>query len=37
MGASFFQTQAVFDARSFSEFMKKINVIKSGKVSIIAG
>jgi methylenetetrahydrofolate reductase (NADPH) len=37
MGASFFQTQAVFDARSFSEFMNKINEMESKRVKIIAG
>lgn len=37
MGASFFQTQAVFDVRSFSGFMKKINEIESKRVKIIAG
>lgn len=36
-GASFFQTQAVFDVRSFSEFMDKINEMESKKVKIIAG
>lgn len=37
MGASFFQTQAVFDVRSFSEFMEKINEMESKRVKIIAG
>ena len=37
MGASFFQTQAVFDAKSFSEFMEKVNGIRSKNVKIIAG
>ncbi|MCX9083849.1 MAG: methylenetetrahydrofolate reductase [Candidatus Methanoperedens sp.] len=37
MGASFFQTQAVFDAKSFSGFMEKVNGIRSEKVKIIAG
>jgi 5,10-methylenetetrahydrofolate reductase len=37
MGASFFQTQAVFDVKSFSEFMEKVNGIRSKNVKIIAG
>jgi 5,10-methylenetetrahydrofolate reductase len=37
MGASFFQTQAVFDAKSFSEFMEKVNRIRLKNVKIIAG
>jgi methylenetetrahydrofolate reductase (NADPH) len=37
MSASFFQTQAVFDAKSFSEFMKKVNGIRLRNVKIIAG
>jgi methylenetetrahydrofolate reductase (NADPH) len=37
MSASFFQTQAVFDAKSFSEFMKKVNGIRLKNVKIIAG
>jgi 5,10-methylenetetrahydrofolate reductase len=37
MGASFFQTQAVFDLKSFSEFMEKVNGIRSKNVKIIAG
>jgi 5,10-methylenetetrahydrofolate reductase len=37
MGASFFQTQAVFDAKSFSGFMAKVNRIRSKNVKIIAG
>jgi methylenetetrahydrofolate reductase (NADPH) len=37
MGASFFQTQAVFDAKSFSGFMEKVNGIRSKNVKIIAG
>jgi len=36
-GGSFFQTQAVFDVRSFSEFMDKINEMESKRVKIIAG
>jgi methylenetetrahydrofolate reductase (NADPH) len=36
-GASFFQTQAVFDVSSFSEFMDKINEMESKRVKIIAG
>jgi 5,10-methylenetetrahydrofolate reductase len=37
MGASFFQTQAVFDAKSFSEFREKVNRIRLKNVKIIAG
>jgi len=37
MGASFFQTQAVFDAKNFSGFMEKVNRIRSKNVKIIAG
>jgi 5,10-methylenetetrahydrofolate reductase len=37
MGASFFQTQAVFDAKSFSEFIEKVNGIRLKNVKIIAG
>lgn len=37
MGASFFQTQAVFDVHSFSVFMEKVNGIRSKNVKIIAG
>jgi 5,10-methylenetetrahydrofolate reductase len=37
MGASFFQTQAVFDVKSFSGFMEKVNGIRSKKIKIIAG
>lgn len=37
MGASFFQTQAVFDAKSFSGFMEKVNGIRLKNVKIIAG
>lgn len=37
MGASFFQTQAVFDAKSFSGFMEKVNEIRPKNVKIIAG
>ncbi len=37
MGAIFFQTQAVFDVRSFSEFMEKTSEMRSKKVKIIAG
>jgi len=37
MGAIFFQTQAVFDAKSFSGFMEKVNGIRSKNVKIIAG
>jgi len=37
MGASFFQTQAVFDAKSFSGFMEKVNGIRPANVKIIAG
>ena len=37
MGASFFQTQAVFDLKSFSGFMEKVNGIRSKNVKIIAG
>jgi 5,10-methylenetetrahydrofolate reductase len=37
MGAAFFQTQAVFDVRSFLEFVEKTREIKSRKVKIIAG
>ena len=37
MGASFFQTQAVFDVKSFSGFMEKVNGIRSKNVKIIAG
>jgi len=37
MGASFFQTQAVYDVKSFSGFMEKANGIRSKNVKIIAG
>jgi len=37
MGAIFFQTQAVFDLKSFSGFMEKVNGIRSKNVKIIAG
>jgi len=37
MDAVFFQTQAVFNAKSFSGFMEKINGIRSKNVKIIAG
>lgn len=37
MGASFFQTQAVFDVKSFSGFMEKVNGIRLKNVKIIAG
>jgi 5,10-methylenetetrahydrofolate reductase len=37
MGASFFQTQAVFDVKSFSGFMERVNGIRSENVKIIAG
>jgi len=37
MGASFFQTQAVFDVKSFSGFMEKVNGIRSKNIKIIAG
>jgi len=37
MGASFFQTQAVFDVKSFSKFMEKVNGIRPKNVKIIAG
>ncbi len=37
MGASFVQTQAVFDAESFSGFMEKIDKIKSKRIKILAG
>jgi len=37
IGASFFQTQAVFDVKSFSGFMEKVNGIRSNNVKIIAG
>lgn len=37
MGASFFQTQAVFDIKSFYEFMEKTREIRSNKVKILAG
>ena len=37
MGASFFQTQAVFDTKSFSGFMDKVKGIQSRNVKIIAG
>jgi methylenetetrahydrofolate reductase (NADPH) len=37
MGAGFFQTQAVFDVKSFYEFMEKTGGIRSKKVMIIAG
>lgn len=37
MGATFFQTQAVFDIKSFSGFMEKVNGIRSKNVKIIAG
>ncbi|MFA4957429.1 MAG: methylenetetrahydrofolate reductase [Candidatus Methanoperedens sp.] len=37
MGATFFQTQAVFDVNSFSGFMEKVNGIRSENVKIIAG
>ncbi|MCJ7617428.1 MAG: methylenetetrahydrofolate reductase, partial [Desulfobacterales bacterium] len=37
MSASFFQTQAVFDAKSFSGFMEKVNGIRLKNVKIIAG
>ncbi|VVB93677.1 Methylenetetrahydrofolate reductase [uncultured archaeon] len=37
MGASFIQTQAVFDADLFSSFVEKINQIKSKRIKILAG
>ncbi|MCE8423822.1 MAG: methylenetetrahydrofolate reductase [Candidatus Methanoperedens sp.] len=37
MGATFFQTQAVFDVKNFSGFMEKVNGIRSKNVKIIAG
>jgi 5,10-methylenetetrahydrofolate reductase len=37
MGASFFQTQAVFDVKSFSGFMEKVNRVKPANIKIIAG
>ncbi|HEY9205561.1 MAG TPA: methylenetetrahydrofolate reductase [Candidatus Methanoperedens sp.] len=37
MGAGFIQTQAVFDAESFSGFMEKIDEIKPKRVKILVG
>ncbi len=37
MGVSFIQTQAIFDAESFSGFMEKIDKIKSKRVKVLAG